>query len=120
NFLSWLIIFLTSSSFNLFYLFIYFRCFFYFQQKKPPLDNHIQRGENLQLFYKHRGFGLNIASFLQTSRLYFKPTSFNIPMCLLFHCYGFRQIPWLVHIVAAVQCCIVRNELVDDYGYECC
>src|SRR5699024_12278569 len=46
--------------------------------------------------------------------------SFTIPMCLLFHCYGCRQIPWLVHIVAAVHCCIVRIELVDDYGYEWC
>src|SRR5699024_2772874 len=53
---------------------IYFRCSFSFRHKNTPLDNHIQRGETSQLFYKHRDFVLNIASFLQTSRLYFKPT----------------------------------------------
>src|SRR5699024_8313781 len=71
----WLIICPTASSSTFFDPLIYFRCSFSFRHKNTPLDNHIQRGETSQLFYKHRDFVLNIASFLQTSRLYFKPTT---------------------------------------------
>src|SRR5699024_4478671 len=71
----WLIICPTASSSTFFDPLIYFRCSFSFRHKNTPLDNHIQRGETSQLFYKHRDFVLNIASFLQTSRLYFKPTA---------------------------------------------
>src|SRR5699024_8653508 len=55
---------------------------FLFATKNTPLDNHIQRGKTSQLFYKHRDFVLNIASFLQTSRLYFKPTylTYNVEL----------------------------------------
>src|SRR5699024_9166081 len=75
----WLIICPTASSSTFFDPLIYFRCSFSFRHKNTPLDNHIQRGETSQLFYKHRDFVLNIASFLQTSRLYFKPTNeFNV------------------------------------------
>src|SRR5699024_8549088 len=68
----------TASSSTFFDPLIYFRCSFSFRHKNTPLDNHIQRGETSQLFYKHRDFVLNIASFLQTSRLYFKPTDEKI------------------------------------------
>src|SRR5699024_7732283 len=51
------------------------RCAYSFRDKHTDLDNHMQRGDTGQLFYNHRDFVVNIASFVHTSRLDCEPTA---------------------------------------------